>query len=157
MQDEYIARAQDRLGPCTHLSVERRSAVIQVAGFGPVRFHFRRCAGERLGAHFWRCERAESMMKEALLEDDPTGEEEALEFDGTKTDQLGESYRRQVVADSEKDTGAVHRDNDWQLRDPSAIDRATGYDPYETVVESEPPEGFAGTKRNVKPPKSGAR
>jgi hypothetical protein len=82
-------------------------------------------------------------------DEDPTVEEEALEFDGTKTDQLDESYRRQIASDSEKETGDAE-DREQPL-DAAAIDKAAGYDPYETGVETGSPKGFAGAKRKVTP------
>jgi hypothetical protein len=39
--------------------------------------------------------------------EDPTSEEEALEFDGTSTDQLDDTYRFRVVAASESANGTV--------------------------------------------------
>jgi hypothetical protein len=36
-------------------------------------------------------------------EDDPTAEEDALEIDGTKTDQLDDTYRFRIVSASERD------------------------------------------------------
>jgi hypothetical protein len=39
-------------------------------------------------------------------DDDPTGEEPAPEFDGTRTDQLDDTYRFRVVAESENGTVA---------------------------------------------------
>jgi hypothetical protein len=38
-------------------------------------------------------------------EDDPTAEEEALEIDGTKTDQLDDTYRLRIVSASESRDG----------------------------------------------------
>ncbi len=43
--------------------------------------------------------------------EDPTSEEEALEFDGTHTDQLDDTYRLRVVAASESANGAVAFDD----------------------------------------------
>lgn len=42
---------------------------------------------------------------------DPTSEEEALEFDGTSTDQLDDTYRFRVVAASESANGTVGFDD----------------------------------------------
>jgi hypothetical protein len=47
-------------------------------------------------------------------ENDPTGEEEILEFDGTKTDQLDDGYRVRIVSASEN--GRVDHDNRGQAR-----------------------------------------
>ncbi len=47
-------------------------------------------------------------------DDDPTAEEEALEFDGTQTDQLDDSYRIRVVSASEN--GTVAHDDRGQAR-----------------------------------------
>lgn len=41
------------------------------------------------------------MVQKIPKDDDPTGEEQALEFDGTQTDQLDDTYRFRVVAASE--------------------------------------------------------
>jgi hypothetical protein len=47
-------------------------------------------------------------------EEDPTAEEEALEFDGSKTDQLDDSYRVRIVSASEN--GKVEHDDRGQAR-----------------------------------------
>lgn len=64
--------------------------------------------------------------------EDPTSEEEALEFDGTATDQLDDTYRFRVVAASESANGTVGFDDRGQSHwkwitevTPSAAD-ATG-------------------------------
>jgi hypothetical protein len=46
--------------------------------------------------------------------EDPTSEEEALEFDGTSTDQLDDTYRFRVVAASESANGTVGLDERGQ-------------------------------------------
>jgi len=46
--------------------------------------------------------------------EDPTSEEEALEFDGSHTDQLDDTYRFRVVASSESGNGAVGFDDRGQ-------------------------------------------
>jgi len=46
--------------------------------------------------------------------DDPTSEEEALDFDGTHTDQLDDTYRLRVVAASESANGTVAFDDRGQ-------------------------------------------
>ena len=51
------------------------------------------------------------MVQRPPDEDDPTSEEEALEFDGTHTDQLDDTYRFRVVASSESANGAVGFDD----------------------------------------------
>ena len=43
-------------------------------------------------------------------DDDPTGEEQALDFDPTATDQLDDTYRMRVVAASENTAGAIDND-----------------------------------------------
>jgi hypothetical protein len=48
-------------------------------------------------------------------DDDPTGEEEALEFDGTHTDQLDDTYRSRIVASSESGNGTVAVDDRGEL------------------------------------------
>jgi hypothetical protein len=47
-------------------------------------------------------------------DDDPTLEEEALEFDGTRTDQLDDTYRFRIVAASESANGSVGFDDRGQ-------------------------------------------
>ena len=47
-------------------------------------------------------------------DEDPTGEEPVLEFDGTTTDQLDDSYRVRVVSASEN--GKVEHDDRGQAR-----------------------------------------
>jgi hypothetical protein len=46
--------------------------------------------------------------------EDPTSEEEALQFDGTRTDQLDDTYRFRLVAASESANGAVGFDDRGQ-------------------------------------------
>jgi hypothetical protein len=46
--------------------------------------------------------------------DDPTSEEEALEFDGSPTDQLDDTYRLRVVTASESASGTVAFDDRGQ-------------------------------------------
>ena len=46
--------------------------------------------------------------------EDPTSEEEAIEFDGSHTDQLDDTYRFRVVASSESANGAVGFDDRGQ-------------------------------------------
>lgn len=53
-------------------------------------------------------------MNTEKKDDDPTGEEAALEFDGTRTDQLDDSYRVRVVSASEN--GKVEHDDRGQAR-----------------------------------------
>jgi hypothetical protein len=48
--------------------------------------------------------------------DNPTGEEEALEVDGTSTDQLDSRYRVRVVTASEAVSGTVEFDDRGQPR-----------------------------------------
>ena len=56
------------------------------------------------------------MVQRPPDEDDPTGEEEALEFDGTHTDQLDDTYRLRVVAASESASGAIGFDDRGQAQ-----------------------------------------
>ena len=56
------------------------------------------------------------MVQRPPDEDDPTSEEEALEFDGTHTDQLDDTYRFRVVAASESDNGTVAFDERGQAQ-----------------------------------------
>ena len=51
------------------------------------------------------------MVQRPPDKDDPTSEEEALEFDGTHTDQLDDTYRLRVVAASESGNGTVAFDD----------------------------------------------
>jgi hypothetical protein len=53
-------------------------------------------------------------MVQQRPDDDPTGEEEALEVDGTRTDQLDDTYRSGVVASSESPNGTVAFDDRGQ-------------------------------------------
>lgn len=48
--------------------------------------------------------------------DDPTSEEEALQFDGTATDQLDDTYRLRVVTASEGGKGGIGFDDRGQAR-----------------------------------------
>ena len=121
----------------------------QGRGIGPVRFFFRRRVDASFGAYYWKCERAEAMAGEPIRDADPTGEAEALEFDGTKTDQLDETYRKRVASASESD--ALSAEQKPPTLDPADIDKIAGYDPYETAIELEPQKDLTGTKRNVKP------
>jgi hypothetical protein len=61
--------------------------------------------------------------------DNPTSEEEALEFDGTHTDQLDDTYRLRVVTASESASGTVAFDDrghsHWKWKSelaPAAVD-----------------------------------
>jgi hypothetical protein len=108
-------------------------------------------------------------------DDDPTGEEEALEFDGSTTVQLDDTYRVRIASTSENekvecddllrqphttDTGAfdfpapVNDDLDRARKVPAdvptVIDKTDGYNPYDTIIEAGPPRGFSA-KRNVRP------
>ena len=56
------------------------------------------------------------MVQRPPDEDDPTGEEEALEFDGTHTDQLDDTYRSRIVASSESPNGVVGFDDRGQAQ-----------------------------------------
>jgi len=49
-------------------------------------------------------------------DDDPTGEEQALDFDPTATDQLDDTYRMRVVAASENSAGSIDSDDRGQPR-----------------------------------------
>jgi hypothetical protein len=51
------------------------------------------------------------MAQRTPASDDPTSEEEAVEFDGTSTDQLDGTYRFRVVAASESESGTVAFDD----------------------------------------------
>jgi hypothetical protein len=48
--------------------------------------------------------------------EDPTSEEEALEFDGTHTDQLDDTFRLRVVTASEGGNGGIGFDDRGQAR-----------------------------------------
>ena len=54
------------------------------------------------------------MVKPPPESDDPTSEEEALGFDGTRTDQLDDTYRFRIVAASESANGTVGFDDRGQ-------------------------------------------
>jgi hypothetical protein len=54
------------------------------------------------------------MVQKPPDSDDPTSEEEALEFDGTDTDQLDDTYRLRVVTASESPNGTVAFDDRGQ-------------------------------------------
>jgi hypothetical protein len=56
------------------------------------------------------------MVQRPRDSEDPTGEEEALEFDGTHTDQLDDAYRLRVVTASEGGKGAVSFDDRGQAQ-----------------------------------------
>ena len=70
------------------------------------------------------------MTPKDTKDEDPTAEEEALEFDGTKTDQLDDSYRLRVVTASEN--GRVDHDDrgqarwKWSTEEPSPKPADTG-------------------------------
>jgi hypothetical protein len=49
-------------------------------------------------------------------DDSPTGEQEGVEFDGTQTIQLDDTYRFRVVCGSESETGGVDHDERGQAR-----------------------------------------
>jgi hypothetical protein len=53
-------------------------------------------------------------MTQRTPDEDPTSEEEALEFDGTRTDQLDDTYRLRVVTASESPSGTVSFDDRGQ-------------------------------------------
>jgi hypothetical protein len=61
-------------------------------------------------------------------DDSPTGEQEAIEFDGTQTIQLDDTYRFQVVCASESEAGGVDRDERGQTPWKWKVD-ATAADP----------------------------
>jgi hypothetical protein len=112
-------------------------------------------------------------------ENDPTGEEPALEYDGTKTDQLDDTYRILVASTSEgwnvesdaaemSPTAADNQTSDMPrpvdedvlgpaeekaaAYVPTMIDKTDGYNPYDTIIEAGPPTGFVSKpKRDVKP------
>jgi hypothetical protein len=56
------------------------------------------------------------MNNRSPANDDPTSEEEALEFDGTSTDQLDDTYRLRVVTASEGGKGGIGFDDRGQAR-----------------------------------------
>ena len=49
-------------------------------------------------------------------DEDRTSEEEAIDFDGTRTDQLSDDYRLSVVSASENSSGTVDHDDRGQAR-----------------------------------------
>jgi hypothetical protein len=111
-------------------------------------------------------------------ENDPTGEEPALEYDGTKTDQLDDTYRILVASTSEgwnvesdaaemsptaadNETFDMPRPVDDEVLGsaekapayvPTMIDKTDGYNPYDTIIDAGLPKGFVTKpQRNVKP------
>jgi hypothetical protein len=56
------------------------------------------------------------MVQRPTDSEDPTAEEQALEFDGTSTDQLDDTYRLHVVVASESANGTVGFDDRGQPR-----------------------------------------
>lgn len=56
------------------------------------------------------------MVQRPTNDDDPTGEEEALEFDGTSTTPLDDTYRQRVVIASESANGTVAFDDRGQAQ-----------------------------------------
>ena len=88
--------------------------------------------------------------KNALPDDAPTGEEEALEVDGTNTDQLDAKYRIRVATGSEANSGTVefdergqprwkYRDNE-PTRDPErTFDLLKALDNAAIVIDEPPP------------------
>jgi hypothetical protein len=84
--------------------------------------------------------------------DDPTGEEEAPEFDGTHTDQLDDTYRFRVVTASEGGKGVIGFDDrghaQWKWKTelaPTAGDLSGTFDQIKALdnpaigLESEAP------------------
>ena len=72
------------------------------------------------------------MAQRPIDDDDPTSEEEALEFDGTHTDQLDDTYRFRLVASSESANGKVGFDErgrsqwKWATELPASAVDGTG-------------------------------
>jgi len=56
------------------------------------------------------------MVQRPPDDEDPTSEEEAIEFDGTHTDQLDDTYRLRVVLTSESANGVVSFDDRGQAQ-----------------------------------------
>jgi hypothetical protein len=56
------------------------------------------------------------MVQRPPDDEDPTGEEELPEFDGTHTDQLDDTYRLRVVVSSESANGGVDFDDRGQAK-----------------------------------------
>jgi hypothetical protein len=103
-------------------------------------------------------------------DEDPTGEEPSLEYDGTKTEQLDDSYRVRIATASEDesiegstpadpgsfvlprplDDDALDRPDKALADVPTMIDKTDGYSPCDTIIEAGPPKGFIDTKRNLK-------
>lgn len=75
--------------------------------------------------------------------DDPTSEEEALEFDGTPTDQLDDTYRVHVVAASESANGAVAFDDrgqsQWKWKTELAPKGSDGSETFDQLKALENP------------------
>jgi hypothetical protein len=97
--------------------------------------------------------------------EDPTSEEEALEFDGTHTDQLDDTYRLRVVAASESANGSVGFDDrgqsHWKWKSelvPVGSDVSGTFDqlkalenPALTLEDAAPPEVEPPTKTGYDP------
>ena len=88
-----------------------------------------------------------------ITDHDPTGEEPAVEFDGTGTDVLDDTYRMRVVAASENSAGAVDFDDRGQARWKWITETNAPSDPFGRDVRSSPrveqwcviPRRLAGT------------
>jgi hypothetical protein len=72
-------------------------------------------------------------------DDDPTLEEEAPEFDGSSTDQLGEAYRLSVVSASERSAGKIDHD-----------DRGTSRWKWKTEAQNAPADPMERTFDHLK-------
>lgn len=77
------------------------------------------------------------MAQETPHDEDPTVEEEAIEFDGSQTDQLDDTYRSRLIASSETASGTVSFDDRGQPH-------------WKWVTELAPTGGASGTFDQLK-------
>jgi len=83
------------------------------------------------------------MVQRLPDEDDPTGEEEGLDFDGTHTDQLDDTYRFRIVAASESANGTVGFDDrgqsHWKWRTELSANAVDGTGTFDQIKALENP------------------
>ena len=109
------------------------------------------------------------MMHRPPDHDDPTSEDEALEFDGADTDQLDDTYRLRVVVASESANGTVSFDDrgqsqwKWKTELAQSASNATGTfdqlkaleNPALSLEDEAEPEPQCPTKAGYDPYASG--
>jgi hypothetical protein len=108
-------------------------------------------------------------MTQRTPDEDPTSEEEVPKFDGTRTDQLDDTYRLRVVTASESPSGTVDFDDrgqpHWKWRSelgPASSDLTGTFDQLKALenpalsLESETkPQAESPTKSGYDPYASG--